>query len=233
MKIENLKKVTLAEQVMDQIGIRIASGELKKGEKLPNERDLAAMFGVTRNCVREALRALSLVGVIDIRPGGGSFVTDNENSMISEAVLWMYHKEMSNIEDIYAARRLIETAVYFACFDHCTDEIVATMNELWQGILESYEEKEPIEKFMRHLDNFDIYVGHSCGNSVFDKLMQTMILLRRESSLHILQSPGAIQRSVNDRQGILEAFVVKDRSLLKRRLKRFFQISVKNLRVQE
>ena len=72
MEYEPLKKVTLTEQVMERLAGMITSGQLKPGDKLPNERDLAELFGVTRSRVREALRALSLVGMLTIKPGTGA-----------------------------------------------------------------------------------------------------------------------------------------------------------------
>ena len=53
MECEPLKKVTLTEQIMEQIAGMITSGQLKPGDKLPNERDLAELFGVTRSRIRE------------------------------------------------------------------------------------------------------------------------------------------------------------------------------------
>ena len=109
MDYEPLKKVTLTEQVMERLAGMITSGQLKPGDKLPNERDLAELFGVTRSRVREALRALSLVGMLTIKPGDGSFVSEEGAKIPEETVMWMYYQEMHRHDEIYAARNLIET----------------------------------------------------------------------------------------------------------------------------
>ena len=98
MHIEPIKKITLTEQVMKKIADMITTGELKPGDKLPNERDLSAMYEVTRSRVREALRALSLVNMITIKPGDGSFVSELDKKLPEEAV-----KVGDNIdlEDVY------------------------------------------------------------------------------------------------------------------------------------
>ncbi|WJH33144.1 GntR family transcriptional regulator [Paenibacillus sp. CC-CFT747] len=59
VQIKSVKRITVTEQIMEQIVQLIRSGELQAGQQLPNERDLAEQFGVTRGRVREALRALS------------------------------------------------------------------------------------------------------------------------------------------------------------------------------
>ena len=83
MGIKPIKKVTLTEQIMQQIASQIISGQLKPGEKLPTERAFAEMFEVNRGRIREALRALSLIGLVNIKPGEGSFVSSNKD-LISE-----------------------------------------------------------------------------------------------------------------------------------------------------
>ena len=69
---------------MNQIADKIVSGELKPGEKLPNERSLAMHLGVSRGQVREALRALSLVGLVVIKPNDGTFVSEAEQTRTGE-----------------------------------------------------------------------------------------------------------------------------------------------------
>ncbi|MDQ0848928.1 GntR family transcriptional repressor for pyruvate dehydrogenase complex [Arthrobacter sp. B3I9] len=69
---EPVQRVRTYEQVMAQIEERILDGRLKAGDKLPSERDLAALLGVSRPSLRESLRVLEALGIVDIRPGGGA-----------------------------------------------------------------------------------------------------------------------------------------------------------------
>lgn len=206
MQVEPVKKETLTEQVMSQIADQIVSGQLAPGEKLPDERSLATMFGVTRSRIREALRALSLIGLIDIRPGGGSFVSTNESQLPRETVLWTYHREMHNFEDLYAARKLIESTVYLSCFDHRTDEVVERLRAYADELLELDIDGVSNEAFADVIDEIDAYVGAHCGNGIYDKLLQTMIILRREPSLRILSIPASRQSAILWRVKVLKAF---------------------------
>src|SRR4051794_16076813 len=95
--IKAIKKMTITEQIMEQIAGLIRSGELIPGEQLPNERVLAEQFGVTRGRVREALRALSLIGLITIKAGEGSFVNKQEMPIPPETIVWMFHNELHNL----------------------------------------------------------------------------------------------------------------------------------------
>ena len=128
MEIKPIKKVTLTEQIMQQIASQIISGQLKPGEKLPTERAFAEMFEVNRGRIREALRALSLIGLVNIKPGEGSFVSSNKDRISEESVLWTYHEDVHNYEEIYAARQLIETEVYLTCYKNRTEEIIEALD---------------------------------------------------------------------------------------------------------
>ena len=63
----------------------------RPGEKLPNEVELSAQLGVSRATLREALRALSLVGMLTIKPGDGSFVSEEGAKIPEETVMWMFY----------------------------------------------------------------------------------------------------------------------------------------------
>ena len=156
---------------MAQIAEKVTSGEIAPGERLPDERSLAEMFGVTRARVREALRALSLIGLLTIKPGGGTYVTEDDALIPRESIEWTYHREAHNFSDVYTARKLIETAVYLACFDCKTDEVVARLGNYSERLLTMDIDNITGDEFMDELDKTDLYVGHHCGNAIFDKLM--------------------------------------------------------------
>jgi len=229
VNVEPIKKETLTEQIMNQLADKITSGEIQPGERLPDERSLAAMFGVTRSRIREALRALSLVGLIHIRPGGGSFAAERSGQLPREAILWSFHREIENYEDLYAARRLIETVVHTSCFDCKTDEVVARLAEFAEELLALDIIEVPNEEFSDLIDRIDTYVGENCGNGIYSKLMQTMIILRHESALKILDIPASRQSAILWRVKILKSFGQEDRSQLETTLDGFFTSSVEQL----
>lgn len=229
MEVNALKKSTLSEQIMEQIASKIVSGELRAGEKLPTERDFAVMFNVTRNRVREALRALSLIGMIVIKPGGGSFVSTSDSSIPSETVSWMYHRELQNVDDIYDARKLIESEVYQSFFDNLDSEKIATVKTLFEKIATVKIRKTSAEEFLQLLTDMDLYIGKECGNGVYTKLMQTLILLRKDSAIKILNVPGSMKSAINSRTKIVEAMENGNKAGLTLALESFYRDSLENL----
>ncbi|ONI40635.1 GntR family transcriptional regulator [Candidatus Epulonipiscium fishelsonii] len=225
--MEALRRPTLTEQIIEELSAKIISGELKAGEKLPTERELAEIFQVTRNRIREALRALAVVGMIVIKPSGGTFVASGEVKIPDKTITWMYYTELNNVEEIYAARKLIETAIYLECFDRANKNIIEHMKALLTVIIESISETE--STFLSNLNALDLYVGQNCGNGIYFKLMQTMILLRTEPSLKILISERARKSAIFHRQKIVEAFEASNRPSLEHRLEEFFEDSLNGL----
>lgn len=228
LQFSSLNKVTLTEQVMQQLAAKIINGELKPGEKLPPERDLAEMLQVSRSRVREALRALSLIGLVSIKPGGGTYVGNQVDQMPEETIIWLFRQQVMNYSEIYEARRLIEVAVYDACFMHRTDEIIKNIHSYVTQLAQAYEDNISAEEFNQLLEDEDIYVGKNCGNKVFYKLMQTIVLLRRESAIHICESSYNRKTSVEKRQAVALAFESGDHKQFKSTINSFFDKSVKD-----
>lgn len=233
VEIEPIKKVTITEMIMEKIANDIMSGALKPGEKLATERVLAERFEVTRSRVREALRALALVGMIEIKPSGGSFVTQSDDSMPTEAILWVYHKEMHNISDVYAARKLLETEIYLACFENKTDEIVQEIEGFLNEFAKKISKRTKSEQLTAILDELDLYVAKNCGNALYLKLMQTIVLLRGDVTHKLLQVSNSRKSSLELRKAIVEAFKQEDRNILLLALNDFFEKSLSNLDVRD
>ncbi len=229
MEVKPVKKETLTEQIMNQLAEQITSGELKPGERLPDERSLAEMFGVTRSRIREALRALSLIGLIDIRPGGGSFVSEQSAQIPRETILWSYHRELSDYENLYDARKLIEGTVYLSCFDRRTDEVVDALQDYAEQLFSLDTNVVDAETFCALIDEIDTYVGANCGNGIYDKLMQTIIVLRHESALQILSIPASKESAILWRVKVLKSFAQDDRSRVASNIEGFFANSISQL----
>ena len=93
--LEPLVKTRLYEEIVKQIINRIKSGELKPGDKLPTERELASQLKVSRTAIREALRSLEVMGVIDSKVGSGTFVKEMSLDSLMDP-LQAYLKKMSD-----------------------------------------------------------------------------------------------------------------------------------------
>ena len=126
------------------------------------------------------------------------------------------------------SRRLIETAVYDACFRHRTEEITSNIRKCVTHLAQAYANNASAEEFNQLLEDEDIYVAKNCGNEVFYKLMQTIILLRREAALKICESPYNRKTSVEKRKNVAFAFECGDHKAFLKAINAFFDESVKD-----
>jgi DNA-binding FadR family transcriptional regulator len=113
MTFDAVKTTRLFEEISRQIGEQIHSGELKAGEKLPNERELATTFAVSRHAVREALRSLESIGQLEFKKGatGGAFVAKGNPQPFTKIMRGMVEIGGITLEQLTEARLAIESSV--------------------------------------------------------------------------------------------------------------------------
>src|SRR5277367_6781479 len=102
----------LYEQIVEQIEQSVVRGELKPGDQLPAERELAQQFGVSRTAVREAVKALHEKGLVEAYPGKGTFVTNRSANPIRQSMDRMLKSgEMNGAADIADVREILEPEI--------------------------------------------------------------------------------------------------------------------------
>jgi len=99
---------TLPEEIANRMLTQIREQELRPGDKLPPERDLARMLDVSRPVVREALRALALMRVVDIRQGDGTYITSLEPQHLVSHLDFVFSKDPVALVQLLEARRVVE-----------------------------------------------------------------------------------------------------------------------------
>ncbi|RKF19785.1 FadR family transcriptional regulator [Alginatibacterium sediminis] len=223
IQFATVEKETVTEKIIKQIAELITSGQLKPGDKLPNERDLAEQLSVTRSRLREALRALSMVGMITIRAGEGSFVNDKRNNTPKDATVWMYHEALNSVSEMFEARELIETEVAIRAFERCDDNGRLRLDKCFTALEQS--RLASVEDYMACIDEFDLVLAELSQNTLYLKLSQTLQHLRRESALETLRVAGGKENSFILRKAVFEAFHNGQRSELETALKQFFHNS--------
>ncbi|WP_417209565.1 FadR/GntR family transcriptional regulator [Antarctobacter sp.] len=119
------------EAVTEQIRGKLAAGELRPGDKLPAERDLALRLGVSRSAVREALRSLENAGVLTLRKGvkGGAFIEDGSPKRISEAIQDLVNIEAITLKELTEARLIVLQSVMRLAAERATPDQLDAMQD--------------------------------------------------------------------------------------------------------
>ncbi len=115
--------MAVTDEAIEKIKSMIVSGALRPGDRLPKEADLAAELGLSRSSLREAVRALSLINILDVRRGDGTYVTSLEPAVMLEALSFIvdFHRDASVLEFLQV-RRILEPAATAMAAERVSDE---------------------------------------------------------------------------------------------------------------
>jgi GntR family transcriptional regulator, transcriptional repressor for pyruvate dehydrogenase complex len=171
----------------------IERGELRPGDRLPAERDLAAKIGVSRPTVRAGLRALSAMGVVQSRHGSGTYIPDGPPVLGSEPLSFLAALHGFTGLEMYEARRILEVGAAGLAAERATSEQIATLAEEVASLFASLENPQV---FLVHDINFHRSVAAASGNPIVASLMEMVSALYYERRRRTAER--AAQRDLRD-----------------------------------
>ena len=192
---------------MEQLARLITNGVFAPGEQLPSERELAAQFDVARGPVREALRALALIGLVDIKPSLGAFVRDRASTLApGQTARDLLAKEVADVREVYQARRVIEGAQILMATQHIGAEQLDILDSLTNEMRRVAREN-PLDagRFAELHYQFDFTVAKAAKNQVLLGVFEGIRELEMVTHLKTLLLPDAMANSVIQHDRILEA----------------------------
>ncbi|MDO5516757.1 MAG: GntR family transcriptional regulator [Clostridium sp.] len=133
------------EKIIDEIKKKIKSGELKKGDKLPTERAMAEIFSVSRTSVREAVRALEVVGLIEKRQGDGNYIRSEFSNSLFEPISIMFMLQESSLHDIIEFREMLETYCIKLTIRKISKDEIDLMSDILSKMYEAENEEENLK----------------------------------------------------------------------------------------
>lgn len=205
--IKPIAKTGVTDVLVDRILGFVTAGQLKPGDRLPSERELALRFGVSRPTVREAMRALSILGVVEVRHGGGAFVSAlDATSLLSPLNFFLALSEVS-IDQLYDARRLIEGEICALAAGRAGTEDVDTLDAL---IVEQEKVVDSVEAYLKLDSHFHARLGELSGNPFLARASQSLNVLGIEFRRAAANSGEMPRRSVRDHHRITAALRTGD-----------------------
>jgi GntR family transcriptional repressor for pyruvate dehydrogenase complex len=160
----------LADQVADQLMALIADGQLKPGDRLPSELELMKQFQVGRSSIREAIGALSLTGLVTVKPGQGTHVADfsAEGKRKRLGLLGIGREKISELVE---ARIELECAIVRLAAERATEEDIAEIRSAHEQLKEALSSNdEPITSDLE----FHLAIARSCHNSVLIRFLMEL-----------------------------------------------------------
>lgn len=207
MSIAPIKSTRIYQEIVRQVKAMIAEGRLKSGDQLPPERDLADKFVVSRTSVREALRALESLGLVEIRPGEGTFVREVSIETLIEPLALLMVSQREAIGELFEARRLLEPTIAALAAMRATPEEIHEM----ERILEQQAKEIATGKTGLAEDAaFHGAIGAAAHNRAITRIAHAVMDLLTQSREESLNTPGRPNRSHEDHRRIVAAIAARD-----------------------
>jgi GntR family transcriptional regulator, transcriptional repressor for pyruvate dehydrogenase complex len=200
--------VAVTDEAIEKLRAMIVSGELRPGDRLPREADLATTLGLSRNSLREAVRALSLVRILDVRQGDGTYVSSLAADSLLEALNFIveFHHDASVLE-LLEVRRILEPAASARAAVLITAPAIEQVTE----ILGRANADSPVEDLVKADVEFHRAIALAAGNSVLASLIESLSApTQRARVWRGMTQEGALQRTLDEHQAILDAIIRHD-----------------------
>ena len=195
--------MAVTDEAIDQLKEMIISGRLGPGDRLPREADLALDLGVSRNSLREAVRALSLVRVLDVRQGDGTYVTSLEPALLMDALAFVVEFQRdSQVLHYLEVRRVLEPAAAAMAARRIT---AAEAADLRRHAVEAVPGL-PVEDLVRNDLEFHRRIAAIAGNPVLAALIESVTgPTTRARVWRGLTQDDAHRRTLAEHLGIVDA----------------------------
>lgn len=206
-----LKRSKLYEQIADRLQELIVSDSLRPGDKLPGERELAERLGVSRAVIREAIRVLSVRGLVRVKPGCGTYVCElsHKDAAASIELFLKLRQNPRFWQDIYEVRRMIEVEAAGLAAERATDDDLAAMEEALGGMEAN---KDDPEQYTRHDIAFHMALAAATHNELLGVLLRPLSDLLAEVVLITYRAPRAVEEGLAHHHNILSR--VKERDVV-------------------
>ena len=216
---EAVRKNKVYEEVARQIE-RLILKKLKPGDKLPSERELAEMLQVSRSSIRDAIRGLELMGLVEPRQGAGTIVREiSADSLVNPFSSALKHRQ-ALVSELLDFRKMLEPPLAARAATHASPEEISEMEEILQR-----QERKLLhgETTIGEDAEFHYTVALASGNSVVLKVLDVLMDLLRDTRERSLQVEGRPKKSLLGHRKILAAIKRKDAESAKAAMRRHIE----------
>jgi len=222
MELKNLKTQDLQELIQEQLKLYIVENGVKSGDPFPTENELAERLGISRTAIREALKRLETLGIIEVRPGVGRFVREFNFEAILKGLPYNLEMDIRNFREVLEVRFCLESWFIAKDINEFNKENIAELKEILKKldfqVLNDFEEKELVETHSQ----FHCALYKNSDNSLLINLIKIFSTIQR--NLTLLHRYKTKDRNLFIRQHklLLEAIEKKDSHLAQKKLEEHF-----------
>jgi GntR family transcriptional repressor for pyruvate dehydrogenase complex len=207
--LTRVTRTTLTADISRKLVAHLIRGDWEEGERIPPERELCVQLGVGRASLREALKALEIMGMIEIRLGDGTYVCAR-SEFLSRPLLWaITGSAQTDSQELVEARKLIEVEMAGLAAERATPDDLTTVT----GYLEAMEASVESQKSFQESDvKFHLAIGRAAHNRILLNALQLIRNLMQQWIGSVLSIPGSGAAALEQHKRILAAIQNKDKT---------------------
>jgi len=223
MSFKTIKKESTLEVIVQQIKNQIKKGILKPGEKLPSERELASLLGVSRTSVREAIKALSFSGYLEVIQGKGTYILEIA-TQYDEIVNFFSEFSNYSLDYLMEARIMLEGEFARLAAANASQEEIDVIERVFNEICNS---KDTNTFFVKDLQ-FHLTIAKATHNPIMNGLMKIIVeMLYKETQKIIEISEDTRENTIETTRDLVQAIKQRDAE----KAKELMSEHIRNIRV--
>jgi GntR family transcriptional regulator, transcriptional repressor for pyruvate dehydrogenase complex len=205
-----IQSTKVFEQIANQIEKRILNGELRSGDRLPTERELAEQFRASRTAVREAMKILAQQGLVEMRPGRGTIVIDGAPEAMQNSiglVIKLKLGEVGGSDDLVEVREILETEIAALAAARATKEEISAMREAVRVMDENLGDADA---YIAADNQFHQALAKATQNALILIFVDSIVSPLSEQRKQIFAVEGGPERGQFHHRRILESIIRRD-----------------------
>ncbi len=205
----------------------LLSGQLKPGQKIPSERQLAEALAVGRGALREAIKSLSLLGLLEQRIGDGTYLSRSSSDLLPQVIEWGLLLGEKRLDDLLEARYHLEVLLSGLAAQRRTEEQLARLREL---VAQMHAAGSDLDGYVRADIAFHLQVAACSGNTVLAGVLTNIQSLLQAWATRVIHAAGETHTSLAMHQPILDALENGDPEAARRAMTLHMDRAIRRLR---
>lgn len=201
-----VRREPISNEVAQVLLTYLLRGDYKPGQRLPSERALADALGVGRSVIREALKSLTLLGLIQVRPGDGTYLRDRGSDFLPASFEWGLLLGDRQVHDVIEARRELEVVLAGLAAERRTDEEVEELRALLARMKSAPDKPSFVEADVA----FHLKIAEAARNPILQQMLGSTQSLLRAWVLRVVESQGDTAPSYREHTPVFAAIAAQD-----------------------
>lgn len=209
MKLKTIGQQTIVDQIINTLTESIIKGDYKSGSRLPSEFELMEEMQVSRNSLREAMKILSAMGIVEIKRGDGTYICSQVNPTLFDRVVYSMIYDASSSEELLELRQILDEATV----QMAVSKITPYEAEKLQSSIDSMKkacENQNIQEMQQHDMEFHRILIDSCKNVFFIRIMKGVYSIFENSIGETVRLEKIDSKAPEYHQRILDCILAKD-----------------------